>query len=97
MGEGARDRGALCDKIPESQPGVGYVHIDGVREPTRVRAAYPTNDDIARLVADYPAPRPGMDGEQLFTDAEHDVDAEVIELPSTRDDEAEGDEKRAAS
>jgi len=98
LGEGARDRGALCDKIPESQPGVGYVHIDGVREPTRVRAAYPTNDDIAALVAVYTPPRPALDGEQLFQAAEHDVDGEVIELPTTRnEDQPEDDGKRAAS
>jgi S-DNA-T family DNA segregation ATPase FtsK/SpoIIIE len=95
LGEGARDRGALCDKIPDAQPGVAYVHVDGVREPNRVRAAYPTNDDIKALVADY-APRQRLDGEQLFQAAEHDVDGEVIELP-TRQDEPEDDGKRAAS
>jgi S-DNA-T family DNA segregation ATPase FtsK/SpoIIIE len=97
LGEGARDRGALCDEIAESQPGVGYVHVDGVREPTRVRAAYPTNDDIAALVADY-APR-RLDGEQLFQAAEHDVDAEVHELPaaSVPADEDEDEGQRRAS
>lgn len=99
LGEGARDRGALCDKIPDTQPGVAYVHVDGVREPTRVRAAYPTNDDIARLVADYAPPRPGLDGEQLFQAAEHDLAGEVIDITPTRDDQSEGDDekKRRAS
>ncbi len=39
LGQGARDRGARCDQIPETLPGVGYVGIDGVAEPVRVRFA----------------------------------------------------------
>jgi S-DNA-T family DNA segregation ATPase FtsK/SpoIIIE len=97
LGEGARDRGALCDKILNSQPGVAYVHTDGIREPTRVRAAYPTNDDIKALVADY-TPHQHLDGEQLFQAAEHDVDAEIIELPTARDEQRpEGNGERQAS
>jgi S-DNA-T family DNA segregation ATPase FtsK/SpoIIIE len=96
LGEGARDHGALCDKISESQPGVAYVHVDGIREPTRVRAGYPTNDDIARLVADY-APR-HLDGEALFQAAEQDVAAEVIDITCPGEQpEREGDGKRQAS
>jgi S-DNA-T family DNA segregation ATPase FtsK/SpoIIIE len=56
LGPGARDQGALCDKIPDSLRGVGYVRVDGVREPTRVRAAYVTDDDIRAMAALY-APR----------------------------------------
>lgn len=41
LGDGARDRGAICDQIPETSPGVGYVVLDGVREP--VRSASPTS------------------------------------------------------
>ena len=37
LGEGARRRGAACDKIPEHLPGIGYVVLDGVAEPIRVR------------------------------------------------------------
>ena len=60
LGSGARDRGALCDKIPESLPGVGYVGIDGVAEPLRVRFAHVTDPHIDRLVADYaPGSRAG--------------------------------------
>jgi DNA segregation ATPase FtsK/SpoIIIE, S-DNA-T family len=97
LGDGARDRGALCDHIDESQPGVAYVRIAGVREPIRVRAAYPTNTDITQLVADY-APR-HLDGEQLFQAAEADVDAEVIDITGGRDGEPqdEGDGRREAS
>jgi S-DNA-T family DNA segregation ATPase FtsK/SpoIIIE len=51
LGQGARDRGALCDQIPESLPGVGYVGIDGVAEPLRVRFSHVTDADIVQLVA----------------------------------------------
>jgi S-DNA-T family DNA segregation ATPase FtsK/SpoIIIE len=53
LGPGARDQGALCDKIPDATRGVGYVRIDGVREPTRVRAAYVGDDDIREMAALY--------------------------------------------
>ena len=56
LGEGARDRGARCDRIPESLPGVGYVGIDGEAEPVRVRFAYLSDDHITGLVDTY-APR----------------------------------------
>lgn len=50
LGDGARRRGARCDQIPESLPGVGYVRVDGVREPVRVRAAFVSDADIAEVV-----------------------------------------------
>jgi S-DNA-T family DNA segregation ATPase FtsK/SpoIIIE len=53
LGDGAYKRGALCDQIPADTPGVGYVMLDGQAEPTRVRAAYVTDDDIAAMVATY--------------------------------------------
>ncbi|MEV5820402.1 FtsK/SpoIIIE domain-containing protein [Micromonospora haikouensis] len=56
LGDAARDRGALCDRIPESSPGVGFVVLDGVREPVRVRFAYLTDDDIRQLGHDYRHP-----------------------------------------
>jgi len=56
LGDGARDRGALCDQIPDGMPGVGYVALDGVREPMRVRAAYVTDEDIAAMAAEHPTP-----------------------------------------
>ena len=46
LGPGARDRGARCDEIPDSLPGVGYVQVDGIAEPVRVRFAYVTDDHI---------------------------------------------------
>jgi S-DNA-T family DNA segregation ATPase FtsK/SpoIIIE len=95
LGDSAREQGAYCDRIPASLPGVGYVRVDGVREPTRVRAGHVTDEDIAAMVRDYAPSRGGLDGEQLFQAAESDVDAEVIELDPARDDEDNG--QRAAS
>ena len=60
LGDGARDRGAVCDRIDENQPGVGYVVLDGVREPVRVRSAHVTDDDVRAMAAAYPA-WPGPD------------------------------------
>jgi DNA segregation ATPase FtsK/SpoIIIE, S-DNA-T family len=53
LGRSARLRGAECDQIPASLPGVGYVVLEGVREPVRVRAAHVTDDDLAQMVRDY--------------------------------------------
>jgi S-DNA-T family DNA segregation ATPase FtsK/SpoIIIE len=53
LGSGARDRGARCDQIPESLPGLGYVGIDGITEPVRVRFSHITDAHIAKLVARY--------------------------------------------
>jgi S-DNA-T family DNA segregation ATPase FtsK/SpoIIIE len=56
LGDGAHDRGAHCEAIPESSPGVGYVAEDGKAAVTRVRAAYVIDDDIRHLAGLY---RPG--------------------------------------
>lgn len=56
LGEGARARGAVCDQIPESLPGVGYVTVDGQAEPVRVRFTWIADDQIAAMADDY-APR----------------------------------------
>ena len=53
LGSGARDRGARCDQIPESLPGIGYVGIDGIAEPVRVRFSHITDEYISELVARY--------------------------------------------
>jgi S-DNA-T family DNA segregation ATPase FtsK/SpoIIIE len=56
LGEGARRRGAACDKIPEHLPGIGYVVLDGVAEPIRVRFPHVTDDHITTMaVPDTPA------------------------------------------
>ncbi|NED95849.1 cell division protein FtsK [Phytoactinopolyspora alkaliphila] len=56
LGDGARERGAHCDRIPETTPGVGYVLIDGHREPVRVRAAHVTDADIHAMRDTYASP-----------------------------------------
>jgi DNA segregation ATPase FtsK/SpoIIIE, S-DNA-T family len=97
LGDGARDQGAYCDHIPRSLPGVGYVRVDGIREPTRVRAGHVTDTDITAMIADY-APRRTLNGEALFQAAEDDVDGEVHELPRAREEDppAAEDERRAS-
>jgi DNA segregation ATPase FtsK/SpoIIIE, S-DNA-T family len=96
LGDSAREQGAHCDRIPASLPGVGYVRLDGVREPGRVRATYVTDDDIAAMVAAYAPPRPPLDGEALFQAAEEDVAGEVIDI-TRPGEQAKGDGKRQAS
>ncbi|GLZ07665.1 hypothetical cell division FtsK/SpoIIIE protein [Actinomadura sp. NBRC 104412] len=54
LGDGARDRGALADQIssvPEIGAGVGYVRLEAVPDPVRVRAAYVSDTDIRHMVA----------------------------------------------
>jgi S-DNA-T family DNA segregation ATPase FtsK/SpoIIIE len=79
LGDEAHDRGAVCDRIPKALPGVGYVMLDGDREPTRVRAAYPTDADIAAMARGYPAggdwPRVDHETGEITTPA--DLTAEV--------------------
>ncbi|UPK74792.1 hypothetical protein MU582_20530 [Nocardioidaceae bacterium SCSIO 66511] len=69
LGDGARERGALCDQIPLSLPGTGYAVVDGVPDPVRLRFPFTTDEQIRQLAAAHPAPR----------------DAEVIELDARRD------------
>ncbi|WP_051217718.1 FtsK/SpoIIIE domain-containing protein [Nocardioides insulae] len=53
LGRSARQHGAECDQIPASLPGVGYVTLEGHREPVRVRAAFVADDDVAATVRDF--------------------------------------------
>jgi DNA segregation ATPase FtsK/SpoIIIE, S-DNA-T family len=53
LGDGARKRGARCDHIPEALPGVGYVALDGIAEPVRVRFAHVTDAHITDLADRY--------------------------------------------
>ncbi|GAB3829702.1 FtsK/SpoIIIE domain-containing protein [Kribbella italica] len=53
LGEGARDRGAECDRIPESMPGVAYVLQEGRKEPVRVRASYVDDDQIRHMATTF--------------------------------------------
>jgi S-DNA-T family DNA segregation ATPase FtsK/SpoIIIE len=58
LGTSARDRGARAELIPDTLPGVGYVGIDGLPEPVRVRFSHHTDTDITALVARYAAAQP---------------------------------------
>jgi DNA segregation ATPase FtsK/SpoIIIE, S-DNA-T family len=54
LGDGARDRGALCDEIspdPQTGAGVAYVRLEAAPDPVRVRAAYVSDDDIRDMTA----------------------------------------------
>jgi DNA segregation ATPase FtsK/SpoIIIE, S-DNA-T family len=49
FGSGAHDRGVRCEQIPENLPGVGYVALEGVREPVRVRFTHVQDTDLVLL------------------------------------------------
>lgn len=53
LGDGMRERGALCDRIPQTMPGIGYVVLDGDPTPVRVRFSYLDDDDITDLARTY--------------------------------------------
>jgi DNA segregation ATPase FtsK/SpoIIIE, S-DNA-T family len=53
LGDGMRDRGAWCDRISPTQPGIGYVVLDGDPTPARVRFSYLTDIDIAEMANAY--------------------------------------------
>jgi DNA segregation ATPase FtsK/SpoIIIE, S-DNA-T family len=58
LGDGARDRGALCDEIsatPAIGAGVGYVRLETSPDPVRVRAAFVSDEDIHAMTT-YAAP-----------------------------------------
>ncbi len=56
-GQGARARGARCDKISATTQGVGYVGHDGSTEFVRVRAFW-VSDDTADAIVDTYTPTP---------------------------------------
>jgi S-DNA-T family DNA segregation ATPase FtsK/SpoIIIE len=51
LGDGAAEAGAACHLIPETTPGVGYVRVEGVKEPVRVRFTWVDDEDIAETAA----------------------------------------------
>jgi hypothetical protein len=53
LGDGMRERGALCDHIPQTMPGVAYVVLDGDPTPIRVRFSYLADTDIRDMAATY--------------------------------------------
>ncbi len=68
LGEGARDRGALCDRIPMSQPGTSFVVLDGDPVPERVRFTFNKDADITWLAREYGRLRV-VDGEVIDSGA----------------------------
>jgi hypothetical protein len=50
LGAGSHARGALCEDIPVSTPGVGYVALDGAADPIRVRFPHITDNHIHHLL-----------------------------------------------
>ena len=53
LGDGMRDRGALCDRVRTDQPGVGFVVLDGDPSPMRVRFSYLDDDTIRAMAAEH--------------------------------------------
>lgn len=56
LGDQARKRGALCDKIPKLMQGTGYAYVEDSTDPAngtavRGRAAYMSDADIEEMVA----------------------------------------------
>lgn len=54
MGQGARERGAKCDQLRfKTDAGKGHIQLEGRRETMLVRAAFPTDEDNAAMIAEY--------------------------------------------
>ena len=51
LGSDAYNRGAACERIPDTLHGVGYVAQDGIPDPVRVRFAWHADHTIAQLTA----------------------------------------------
>jgi S-DNA-T family DNA segregation ATPase FtsK/SpoIIIE len=51
LGSDAYNRGAACERIPDTLHGVGYVAQDGIPDPVRVRFAWHADHTIARITA----------------------------------------------
>jgi S-DNA-T family DNA segregation ATPase FtsK/SpoIIIE len=49
LGDQAYDRGAWANRIGESEPGVGYLFGEGIREPLRVRGGWVPDETIKQL------------------------------------------------
>ncbi|MGH3757279.1 cell division protein FtsK [Actinophytocola sp.] len=49
LGDQAYDRGAWANRIGESEPGVGYLFGEGIREPLRIRGGWVPDETIKQL------------------------------------------------
>ena len=63
LGDQAHERGAWANRIGESEPGVGYLFGEGIREPLRVRGGWVPDETIkdleAFVIGSLPQSRPG--------------------------------------
>jgi hypothetical protein len=55
FGEGGRDCGAPCDRVAYSEPGVGYVMLDGHCEARRRPSRHLSRLAIGRITPAYPS------------------------------------------
>ena len=62
LGDQAYDRGAWANRIGESEPGVGYLFGEGIREPLRVRGGWVPDETIKQLETFVTAGRPDTAG-----------------------------------
>jgi DNA segregation ATPase FtsK/SpoIIIE, S-DNA-T family len=51
LGDQAHDRGAWANRIGETEPGVGYLFGEGIREPLRVRGGWVSDETVKELEA----------------------------------------------
>jgi S-DNA-T family DNA segregation ATPase FtsK/SpoIIIE len=49
LGDQAYERGAWANRIPDTEPGTGYVFGEGLREPLRIRAGWVPDHTIKQL------------------------------------------------
>jgi S-DNA-T family DNA segregation ATPase FtsK/SpoIIIE len=49
LGDQAYERGAWANRIPDTDPGTGYIVGEGLREPLRVRAGWVPDQVIKHL------------------------------------------------
>jgi S-DNA-T family DNA segregation ATPase FtsK/SpoIIIE len=62
LGDQAYDRGAWANRIGESEPGVGFLFGEGIREPLRVRGGWVPDETIKQLETFVTAGRPDTAG-----------------------------------
>ncbi len=62
LGDQAYDRGAWANRIGESEPGVGYLFGEGIREPLRVRGGWVPDETIKQLETFVTGGHPGGPG-----------------------------------
>ncbi|WP_233150005.1 FtsK/SpoIIIE domain-containing protein [Kineosporia sp. A_224] len=90
LGEGTRDRGAVCDHINPDTPGVAFLKVDGKRDPVRFRTVEITDADLHVLTHGLPAAAPAADEEATGETTTH-VRVDVLDThPAPRPELGEG-------